>query len=57
MLQRILSNFSEDELFSFLNRTSVDFAMKMTQPPGVTEGLNKKQLSAIIANTKQLMEN
>lgn len=51
MLQKILSNFSEDELFSFFNPASIDFAIKTTQQK---EALNKNQLSAIIANTKQV---
>ena len=54
MLQKILSNFSEDELFSFLNRTSIDFAIKVNQTEGDSESLNKQQLSTIIANTKQI---
>jgi DNA repair protein RadD len=54
MLQHILSNFSEDELFSFLDRASIDFAMKTTRLTDEVEGLNQNQLSTIIANTKQV---
>ena len=54
MLQLILSNFSEDELFSFLNRDSIDFAMKTIRQPGDLEGLTKNQLSTIIATSKQV---
>jgi superfamily II DNA or RNA helicase len=54
MLEKILLNFSEDELYSFLNRTSIDFAMKVTQQKGEIEGLTKNQLATIIANSKQV---
>jgi DNA repair protein RadD len=54
MLQQILSNFSEDELYSFLNRTSINFAMKTTRQSDDIEGLTKNQLSTIIANSKQV---
>lgn len=54
MLQQILSNFSEDELYSFLNRSSINFAMKTTRQSDDIEGLTKNQLSTIIANSKQV---
>ena len=54
MLEKILLNFSEDELLSFLNRASIDFAMKITQQKDEIEGLNKNQLTTIIANSKQV---
>lgn len=54
MLVQILSNFSEDELFSFLPRSTIDFAISTLQSTDDFESLSKNQLASIIANTKQV---
>ncbi|WP_409439570.1 DEAD/DEAH box helicase [Psychromonas sp. GE-S-Ul-11] len=54
MLTKIISNFSEDELYSFLERSTINFAINTIQNTGDFEGLSKNQLAEIIANTKQV---
>jgi len=52
MLEKILSNFSEDELLSFLSCQSIEFSL------GILEGgegsLSKAQLSKIVSTTKKI---
>ena len=51
MLQKILSNFSEDELLAFLPSQAVDFAVSTTSD---NADLNKNKLAGIVAQTKQV---
>ncbi|MBE9397772.1 DEAD/DEAH box helicase [Pontibacterium sp. N1Y112] len=53
MLKEILSNFSEDELLSFLPKEAVEFALCVSDTDD--EGaFNKEQLAEIVANTKKV---
>ncbi len=49
MLKKILSNFSEDELLSFLSPSSVEFSSKLIG----SDGLGKELLSKMVSTTKQ----
>lgn len=50
MLAKILSNFSEDELLSFLPKESLNFAINADSK---VQELNKYKLAAVIASTKK----
>ena len=51
MLQKILSNFSEDELLAFLPNQAIDFAVNTTSD---NVEVNKTKLAGIVAHTKQV---
>jgi DNA repair protein RadD len=50
MLAKILSNFSEDELLSFLPKESLNFALNANSE---VQELNKYKLASVIASTKK----
>ena len=50
MLNRILANFSEDELFSFLSKESIDFAVSTSF---VETNNSKEQIARVVASTKE----
>lgn len=57
MLTKILSNFSEDELLSFLPKNSMNFALQLdAQDNQVSEAnlYNKNKLAGIVASVKQV---
>ncbi len=57
MLTEILSNFSEDELLSFLPKNSINFALQLdAQDNQVSEAnlYNKNKLAGIVASVKQV---
>jgi len=54
MLERILSNFSEDELLSFLPRSAFDFVASVTNDSEGEYSLSKDKLVKIIASTMQV---
>ena len=57
MLTKILSNFSEDELLSFLPKNSINFALQLdAQDNQVSEAnsYNKNKLAGIVASVKQV---
>ena len=51
MLEKILYNFSEDELLNFLPKSSIQFAINVTSG---NEDVDKKKLAGIVASTKQV---
>ena len=57
MLTKILSNFSEDELLSFLPKNSIHFALQLDAKDNqITENnsYNKNKLAGIVASVKQV---
>jgi superfamily II DNA or RNA helicase len=50
MFKEILSNLSEDELYSFLDRSAIDFVTKLNSE---SDWLDKARLASLIANTLQ----
>lgn len=50
MLAKILSNFSEDELLSFLPEESLSFSLNANSE---VQELNKYKLASVIASTKK----
>lgn len=57
MLSKILSNFSEDELLSFLPKESIRFALDLDEiDDQINEHAiyNKKNLATVVANVKQM---
>ena len=57
MLTKILSNFSEDELLSFLPKNSMNFALQLDAKDNqITENnsYNKNKLAGIVASVKQV---
>eukprot|EP00764_Aduncisulcus_paluster_P013040 gnl/Carplike_NY0171/6285_a8631_222.p1 GENE.gnl/Carplike_NY0171/6285_a8631_222~~gnl/Carplike_NY0171/6285_a8631_222.p1 ORF type:complete len:163 (-),score=7.54 gnl/Carplike_NY0171/6285_a8631_222:17-505(-) len=53
MLKKILSNFSEDELLSFLPKEGVEFALSLSANED-DSSFEKEQLAEIVANTKEV---
>lgn len=51
MLNRILANFSEDELLSFLSKKSIDFAINTSFEK---EEFSKEQIARVVASTKEI---
>jgi DNA repair protein RadD len=51
MLYKILENFSEDELLSFISKKAIEFAKETSSD---RDDFSKKQLAEVIANTKQV---
>jgi len=54
MLQQILSNFSEDELLSFLSKHSIDFTTDVLFDEEKDDSFSKAKLAGIIASTKHV---
>lgn len=57
MLTKILSNFSEDELLSFLPKNSINFALQLDAKDNQifeSSSYNKNKLAGIAATVKQV---
>lgn len=54
MLKEILSNFSEDDLFSYINKSTIKFAIETSPHSSEDNEINKHKLAAVVANNKQI---